>query len=59
MTVGNTLFKRRENHLDTYDTSPLKTQADYCLLWTDHRKLLIDLKALPSEEHITQHKSLV
>ena len=32
MTVGNTLFKRRANHLGTYDTGPLKTQIDYCLL---------------------------
>ena len=59
MTLGNTPFKKRAIHLVTYESGPSKTQIDYCLVKRNQRNLLKDIKFLPNEEYITQHKPLV
>ena len=59
MTVGNTHFKKRTNHLVTYEFGPSETHAGSCLARRNQRTFLKDIKALPSEEYNTQHKSLV
>ena len=59
MTVGNTHFKKRTNHPVTYEFGPSETRAGSCLARRNQRTFLKDIKALPSEEYNTQHKSLV
>ena len=51
MTVGTTLFKKRENHLVTYESGPSKTQVGHCLvgLRRNQKKFLKDITVLPSE----------
>ena len=53
MTVGNTHFKKSESDLVTYESGPSKTRVDYSLVRRNQRKLLQDMKILPSEEYIT------
>ena len=48
IVVGNTLFRNSS-----------KTQVDYWLLRRHQRKFSKDIKVLPSEECITQHKSFL
>ena len=52
-------FKKRASQLVTYKSGPSKTQLDYSLTGRNQRKLLKDIKVLPREECITQHKPLV
>ena len=59
MKVGNTVIKNRVNHLVTYEFGPSKPQGDYCLVRRNQRNFSKDIKVLPSEDCITQHKSLV
>ena len=63
MIVANTFFKKRDSHLVTYksgsESGSAKTQVDYCLVRKGQRKLLKDIKVVPSEECITQHKPVI
>ena len=59
MIVANTFFKKRDSHLVTYESGSAKTQVDYCLVRKDQRKLLKDIKVIPSEECIAQHKPVI
>ena len=59
MSVDNTLFKKRASHLVTYESGPSKTHIDYYLVRRNQIRFFKDLKVLPSEECITQHKLLV
>ena len=59
MLVANTVFKKRESHLVTYESGTSKTQVDYLLVRKRDRKLLSDVKVIPSEEIVTQHKPVV
>ncbi|KAK3856635.1 hypothetical protein Pcinc_037055 [Petrolisthes cinctipes] len=59
MLVANTVFKKRESHLVTYESGTAKTQVDYLLVRKKDRKLLSDVKVIPSEEIVTQHKPVV
>ena len=43
----------------TYESGTAKTQVDYLLVWKRDRKLLSDVKVIPSEEIVTQHKPVV
>ena len=62
MTVKSTFFKtnikEKPSHLLTYESGPSKTLIDYCIVRRNERKFLKDIKALPSEEFITQYKPL-
>ncbi|KAK3896219.1 hypothetical protein Pcinc_000141 [Petrolisthes cinctipes] len=59
MLVANTVFKKRESHLVTYESGTAKTRVDYLLVRKKDRKLLSDVKVIPSEEIVTQHKPVV
>ena len=59
MVVGNTLFKKRDSHLITYVSGDHKTQVDYVLFRSGLRKLLKDVKVIPNEECLPQHRLLV
>ena len=51
MTVGNTVFKNEASHLVICEPGPPKPQVDYCLVRRKQRKLLKDIKVLPSKEY--------
>ena len=59
MFVGNTYFKKKDSHLVTYESGSAKTQIDYILLRQSQRKYLCDVKVIPSEECIAQHKPVI
>jgi len=59
LTIGNSLFKKREEHLVTFRSGSCRTQIDYCLIRANHRSLCRDCKVIPSEFLGTQHRLLV
>ena len=59
LVVGNTLFKKRDTHLVTYCSGPHMTQIDYMLFRKNFRKSVLNVKVIPSEECVQQHKLLV
>ena len=58
MTVGNTLFRARARGKSPSHLWASKTEADYCLVRIESRKLSKH-KVLPRKGSITQHKPLV
>ena len=36
LTIGNSLFKKRDDHLVTFRSGSCKTQIDYCLIKASH-----------------------
>ena len=58
MTVGNTLFKKKESNLVPYKSDKSNTHADYCLVRRNLKKILKDIKVLRSEDFITHNKPL-
>ena len=59
MVICNTLFKKRDSHLITYASGDHKTQVDYILFRSGLRKLIKDVKVIPNEECLSQHRLLV
>ena len=59
LVIGNTLFKKRNGHLITYASGDHETQADYILFRRGLRKHIRDVKVIPGEECLTQHRLLV
>ena len=59
LVVVNTLFKKRDSHLITYASGGHTTQVDYILFPRRLRKLIRDVKVIPGEECLTQHRLLV
>ena len=59
LVIGNTFFVKRDNHLITYQSGNAKTQIDFILLRKKYQKLAKDIKVIPSEECVTQHKLLI
>jgi len=59
LTVVNSLFKKKEDHLVTFRSGSYRIQIDYFLIRANHRRLCKDCKVLPSEYLGTQHKLLV
>ena len=57
--VGNTYFKKKDSHLVTFESGLARTQIDYFLFRQNQRKFLCDVKVIPSEECIAQHKPVV
>ena len=58
ISLGNILFKERENQLVMYLFDPSKIQV-HCLTWRLQRKSLKDINVIPSKQCITWHKPLV
>ena len=57
LVVSYSLFTKRESHLVTYQSG--ENQIDYILVKRQNIKLVRDVKTIPSEECVTQHKLLV
>ena len=49
LTICNSLFKKRDDHLVTFRSGSCKTQIDYCLIRASHRSLCRDCKVIPSK----------
>ena len=59
LLVANSFFKKKEDHLVTFRSSPIKNQIDYFLIRADSRRLYKDCKMIPNEYLGTQHRLLV
>ena len=59
LIIGNTLFMKKDDHLITFASNPNKTQIDYFLFRRRLRGLLKDVKVIPGEECLTQHRLLL
>ena len=59
LSVVNSFFKKKEDHLVTFKSGSVKTQIDYFLTRVESRKFCKDCKMIPSEHLGTQHRLLV
>ena len=59
LVIGNTIFKKRDSHLITFQSGDHNTQIDYVLFRRSLRKCIQDVKVIPGEECMTQHRLLV
>ena len=57
--IGNTFFVKRDSHLISYQSGNAKTQIDFILLRKRDLKMAKDIKVIPSEECVPQHKLLI
>ena len=53
------LFVKRDSHIITYQSGNAKTQIDFILLRKRNLKMAKDIKVIPSEECVPQHKLLM
>lgn len=59
LVVGNSYFTKKDNHLITYQSGGFNSQIDYILVRRSDFKLVRDMKVIPGEEVVTQHRLLV
>ena len=59
LVIGNTYFVKRDSHLITYQSGNANTQIDFILLRKQHLKMAKDIKVIPNEECVPQHKLLI
>ena len=59
MVVANTLFKKRDSRLVTYQSGNSSSQIDYILVRKAHRKFVKDVKVIAGGECATQHRLVV
>ena len=59
MVVCNTMFRKNVNRLVTFMSGMSVSQIDYFLVKKRDRKLVMDVKVIPGEECVTQHRLLV
>ena len=57
--MPNSLFTKWDSHLLTYQSAENQNQIDYILVKQQNIKLVCDVKVIPNEEYLTQHKLLV
>ena len=57
--ICNSFFHKRYSHLVTYQSGGASTQVDYILTRKRHFKSLLNVKVIPYEECVSQHKRLV
>ena len=56
--IQNTFFDKRDSHLIAYQSGNAKTQIDFILLSKRNLQMAKNIKVIPSEECIPQHKLL-
>ena len=59
LVILNTLFKKRESHLVTYESRGIKTQVDYIMTRRQDKRSCINCKVLREEGEEEQHKVVV
>ncbi|MBJ5584704.1 hypothetical protein JGG81_25215, partial [Salmonella enterica subsp. enterica serovar Typhimurium] len=55
LVVGNTVFRREEKRLVTYESGGTKSMLDYILLRKADRRIVKNIKVILGEECLTQH----
>ncbi|KAL5172704.1 Craniofacial development protein 2 [Glycine soja] len=59
LSIANTWFKKREEHLITYKSGGTCSQIDFFLIRKSDRKYCLNYKVIPGESLTTQHRVLV
>ena len=59
LTIGNTCFRKREEHLITYKSGVSCSQIDFFLIRKSDRKICLDCKVIPRESLTIQHRVMV
>jgi len=59
LSIVNSYFRKKEEHLITFKSGNTRTQIDYFLMRANSRRLCQDCKVIPSECLATQHRLLV
>ena len=59
LIIANTFFQKDVAKLVTYESGVSKTVVDYMMVRKCDRGIVRDVKAIPSEECIPQHKLLI
>jgi len=59
LSIVNSYFRKREEHLVTFKSGSARTQIDYFLMRANSRRWGRDYKVLPGECLTTQHRLLV
>ncbi|KAH1196522.1 Glutathione hydrolase 1 [Glycine max] len=59
LSIANTWFKKREEHLITYKSGGTCSQIDFFLIRKSDRKYCLNCKVIPGESLTTQHGVLV
>ncbi|KAH1266214.1 Uncharacterized protein GmHk_01G001757 [Glycine max] len=59
LSIVNTWFKKREEHLITYKSGGTCSQIDFFLIRKSDRKYCLNYKVIPGESLTTQHRVLV
>ena len=59
MRLMNTYYKKRENHLVTYNNGGRRSQIDFIMLRKEYTKECKNCKVLPKEAITTQHRVLI
>ena len=52
-------FKKRDSRLVTHVSGTVRTQIDYIMVKSQHRKFVKDVKVVPGEEVVQQHQLLL
>ena len=59
LTIVNTCFQKEDAKKVTYESGGARTVVDYMLVRKRDRANVLDVKVIPNEECITQHKLMV
>ena len=59
LVVTNSYFRKQESHLITYSSGSGRSQIDYILVRKRDFKLVKNVKVVPNEECVSQHKLLI
>ena len=59
LVLGNTHFHKKDNHLITYHSGGNSSHIDYILIRKSAFKQVRNIKVIPGEEDVTQHRLLV
>ncbi|KAH1193601.1 Craniofacial development protein 2 [Glycine max] len=59
LSIANTWFKKREEHLITYKSGGTCSQIDFFLIRKSDRNYCLNCKVIPGESLTTQHRVLV
>ena len=59
MVMSNTLFKKEYPKLITYESGDNRSMIDYLMVRKTDRCLVKDVKVIPSEECVPQHRMAI
>ena len=59
MVICNSVFKKRESQLITYESGGVRSTVDYILTRNQDRQFVRNVKTIPGEECVRQHRLLI